>query len=69
MAFEALKAEIRDYLERTVDEPQDYHEMHQQLLQQLNELKASGMPIPDDLAALEAELTLRGDAAPEPDLG
>lgn len=64
MAFEAIKAEIRDLLERSIDEPLDVHEMHMQLIERLNEMKATGMPLPDDLVRLERELTASYDSLP-----
>ena len=65
MAFEAIKAEIRALLERSIDEPEDAHELHEQLLERLNQIRATGMPLPDDLVALERELTLSRDRLPE----
>ena len=65
MAFEAIKTEIRALLEGSIEEPQDMHEMHQQLLSKLNEMRATGMPLPDDLVALEKQLTASFDALPK----
>jgi hypothetical protein len=56
MAFEAVKAEIGLLLTKMQNEPEDRHELYLQLMEKLNELKAYGMPIPDDLAKLEAAL-------------
>lgn len=56
MAFDAVKAEIGLLLTRMQNEPEDRHELYLQLMEKLNELKAYGMPIPDDLAQLEAAL-------------
>jgi len=67
MAFEAIKTEIRALLGETIDEPQDAHEMHLQLLAKLNEMKATGMPLPDDLVELEKQLTASFDALPKGD--
>jgi len=64
MAFEAIKAEIRALLEQSVEEPQDSHELHQQLIERLNEMRATGMPLPDDLVELERRLTASYDALP-----
>ena len=36
--------------------PQDRHELYLQIMQKLNELKAYGMPLPDDLVKLENRL-------------
>jgi len=64
MAFEAIKAEIRALLEETIEEPQDVHELHAALLARLNQMKATGMPLPDDLVELERRLTESFDALP-----
>jgi hypothetical protein len=58
MAFENTKAEIAllmDALSRQ-DAPRDKHELYLEIMQKLNELKAYGMPLPDDLVALERQL-------------
>jgi hypothetical protein len=65
MAFEAIKAEIRTLLEASIEEPEDAHEMHQQLLERLNQIRATGMPLPDDLVELERRLTASYDALPK----
>jgi hypothetical protein len=65
MAFEAIKAEIRKLLEETIDEPQDLRELHLQLLEKLNQMRATGMPLPDDLVELERQLTANFDQLPE----
>jgi hypothetical protein len=56
MAFEAIQAEIGILLTRMQSEPEDRHEIHLQLIEKLNELKAFGLPIPEDLMQLEASL-------------
>ena len=65
MAFEAIKTEIRALLEGAIDEPVDAHEMHMQLLAKLNEMRATGMPLPDDLVELEKQLSASFDALPK----
>jgi hypothetical protein len=65
MAFEAIKAEIRALLEGSIEEPEDMRELHQQLLEKLNEMRATGMPLPDDLVELERQLTESHDALPQ----
>ena len=37
-------------------EPDDVHEVHFKLRELLNELKATGMPLPPDLVELDAKL-------------
>ena len=56
MAFEALKAEIDLLLTQMQNEPQDRHELGLQIAQKLSELKAFGMPLPDNLVRLEQSL-------------
>ena len=65
MAFEAIKTEIRALLEGSIEEPEDMHELHLQLLARLNEIRATGMPLPDDLVELERKLTESYDALPK----
>jgi hypothetical protein len=65
MAFEAIKAEIRALLEGSIEEPEDMRELHQQLLEKLNQMRATGMPLPDDLVELERQLTESHDALPQ----
>ena len=54
--FEEVKAELGLLLTRMQNEPQDRHELYLQLMEKLNELKAYGMPLPQDLVALEKAL-------------
>jgi hypothetical protein len=56
MAFEALKTEIDMLLTQMQNEPQDRHELYLQIVQKLNELKAFGMPPPEDLVRMEKSL-------------
>jgi hypothetical protein len=56
MAFEQLRAEIEQLVQQMENEPEDIHELHARIRSKLNELKATGMPLPDDLVALEKRL-------------
>lgn len=56
MAFEAVKVEVDLLLTEMQNAPEDRHELHLQIVQKLNELKAFGMPLPDDLVRLEKGL-------------
>jgi hypothetical protein len=56
MAFESIKAELDLLLAAMVNQPEDIHEIREQLREKLNELRAMGMPLPADLVALEAKL-------------
>ena len=59
MALEEIKARISLLLEEMVNQPEDEHEVLEQLREKLNELRAMGMPLPDDLVALEKRLEER----------
>jgi hypothetical protein len=56
MAFEAIKAQIETLLERMENQPEDKHELYLQLHEKLNEWRATGQPIPEDLLKLEEAL-------------
>ncbi len=56
MAFENLEAEIGILMTRMQNEPEDRHELYLQLMEKLNEMKAYGMPLPQDLVDLEKAL-------------
>ncbi|MFV0298840.1 MAG: hypothetical protein ACK5JT_22285 [Hyphomicrobiaceae bacterium] len=56
MAFEVLKSEIGFLLGKLTDQSEDRQELEFQLREKLNEMKALGMPLPDDLLRLEAML-------------
>jgi hypothetical protein len=58
MAFEVLKAEIGLLLTQMENEraPEDRHELYLQIARRLSELRAYGMPLPQDLVALEEAL-------------
>lgn len=59
MSFEDVKAEVSLLMTEMQNEPEDRHEIYLQLIEKLNDLKAFGLPLPDDLVrferALEAE--------------
>lgn len=63
MAFDEIKAELGLLLTRMQNEPEDSHELYLQLMERLNEMKAYGMPLPDDLLQLEAALEAEFAAA------
>lgn len=56
MAFEDIQAEIGLLLTRMQNEPADRHELYELVREKLNELKAYGMPLPEDLVTLERRL-------------
>lgn len=56
MAFEDVKAELGILMTRMQNEPTDKHELYLMLMEKLNELKAYGMPLPQDLVEMEKSL-------------
>lgn len=56
MAFEDIKAELALLFEQMVNQPQDAHEIRGLVREKLNELKAQGLPLPEDLVELEQRL-------------
>ena len=56
MAFDQLKMQISLLLSEMQNEPEDRHEIYLQLHEKLNEMKAFGMPLPEDLVKLEQDL-------------
>jgi hypothetical protein len=67
MAFEDLQTEITGLFDTMTDRPEDIHELAALIREKLNELKATGMPLPDDLVALEAQLEAIENAPDAPD--
>jgi hypothetical protein len=57
MAFENIKAELAILFEQMVNQPEDAHEIREALQEKLNAMKATGLPLPDDLVELEKRLT------------
>ena len=56
MAFEDKEAELGLLLSRMQNQPQDEHELYELVRQKLNEMKAYGMPLPEDLVQFERDL-------------
>jgi hypothetical protein len=56
MAFEDKEAELGLLLTRMQNQPQDEHELYELVRQKLNEMKAYGMPLPEDLVQFERDL-------------
>ena len=66
MTFDDIEAEIGLLMTRMQNQPADLHELHLQLMQKLNELRAFGMPLPNDLVELERQLEAKFAADREP---
>jgi hypothetical protein len=56
MAFEAMKAQIEQMFVQMETQPEDAHELLDRIHLELNQMKATGMPLPEDLAILEKKL-------------
>jgi hypothetical protein len=66
MAFEQLKAQIGMLLGEMNDQPEDLHELYQQVHQELNQMRATGMDLPADLVELEQRLLAEYPVVPPP---
>jgi hypothetical protein len=56
MAFDDLEAELALLINQMDTPPDDPHELYLQIREKLNEFKALGLPLPDDLVRVEKEL-------------
>ncbi len=56
MAFDDLITRINLFFSEADNEPEDAHQVLEQLHAELAQLKATGQPLPDDLVRLEALL-------------
>jgi len=56
MSFEDLKVAIAMLMEQMADRPEDAHEIQESLREKLSEMRGLGLPLPDDLVALEEKL-------------
>ncbi len=59
MPFEDLKVRMRMLLEEMTHQPEDLHELHAEIREELAGLRAQGLPEPEDLADLEKALEER----------
>ncbi len=64
MDVNALIAAINLLVEQMVHEVDDLHEVHLKLREHLDQLKATGMPLPDDLVELERRLATDVEGVP-----
>jgi hypothetical protein len=56
MALEELKAQISYLVSQINNQPEDMHELSALLHQKLSELRAEGLPLPQDLVELEKRM-------------
>jgi hypothetical protein len=66
MAFEDLKAELALLINQMENQPEDRHELYMQIRERLNEMRAFGMPLPEDLVKFEEELEAQFKAEEPP---
>ena len=59
MAFDDLKAELALLINQMETQPEDPHELYLQIREKLNEMRAFGMPLPEDLVEFERDLERR----------
>ena len=56
MAFENIKAQVALLLAETHDRPDGLHAVYHEVMQEINEMRAFGMPLPEDLVELQHAL-------------
>ena len=56
MALEDIEAELSLLVTQMENQPKDRRELYLLLREKLNELRAFGMPVPDDLLRMEQDL-------------
>lgn len=56
MALDEIEAEISLLVTQMDNQPEDRRELYLMLREKLNELRAFGMPVPDDLLKMERDL-------------
>lgn len=56
MAFEDLRAQIAMLMEEMSGQPDDPHQLQEHLREKLAEMRALGLPLPEDLVELEQAL-------------
>ncbi len=62
MAFEDKEAELGMLLSMMRNAPEDWHELYEQVRQTLNQMKATGMPLPQDLVQFEQDMEAEFEA-------
>ncbi len=56
MSFESLKASIYLLLDEATEQPEDLHQLQEQLREKLAEFRALGLPVPEDFVKAEQDL-------------
>ena len=58
MPFESLKTSIYMLLDEMTNAPEDLHQLQENLREQISELRAMGLPVPQDIIQAEKDLSL-----------
>lgn len=58
MSFESMKASIYLLLEAMTEQPEDLHQLQEELREKIAEFRALGLPIPEDFIQAEKDLSL-----------
>jgi len=56
MALEALKIRLLMMLDEATHQPEDLHQLQEELREKIAEFKAQGLPVPEDIGDLEKML-------------
>ena len=56
MEWDDVLADLSNLVTQMENQPEDRREFYMQLREKLNEIRAMGMPLPDDLVRLERDL-------------
>lgn len=69
MAFEDFRLGLAMLLDEIAKNPDNRHELQENLREKLTEMRALGLPLPEDLVELEEYLEddLEGGVAPDPE--
>ncbi len=62
MVFDDLITRINMLFVEMENQPEDAHQLRQQIHMELNQLRATGQPLPDDLVELEKRLDAEFEA-------
>ena len=66
MAFEEFRIRIAMMMDEIAANPEDAHQLQERLRETLAEMQAMGLPLPEDLVALEDYLEREGKVEPGP---
>ncbi len=56
MAFENLKIRLLMMLDEATHQPEDLHELQEELREEIANFTAQGLPVPSDISAIEKRL-------------